>query len=144
MKFEIKKQKCFMEKDWSFYYEEGVKFLSTAVGWHEKANKFNNELKFNMLSMSMERLLISLLLFHDVMPFSETVSGLLREVKPFVDWPDEFAKEVKKLNKFMFLCSLDPGFSKAPDDSELEEVFKIARQLEVKVTSEVKSERSSD
>ena len=126
-----------MEKDWSFYYEEGVKFLGTALGWHKKNAKFNNELKFNMLSMSMERLLISLLLFHNTMPYSETVTGLLREVKPFVEWPEEFVREVKKLNKFMFLCSLDPGSSKAPSDSELEEVLTIAANLEEKVTAEL-------
>ena len=127
-----------MEKDWSFYYEEGAKFLGTAVGWHKKGNKFNNELKFNMLSMSMERLLISLLLYHETMPYSETVTGLLREVKPFVEWPDEFVQEVKKLNKFMFLCSLDPDSSKAPSDNELNEVFDIANKLEKKVTFELK------
>ncbi len=128
-----------MEKDWKFYYNEGVQYLKTANGWHAKGKKFNNELKFNMLSISMERMLVGLLLFNDEMPYSETVNGLVREAMPFVNWSDEFVKEVKKLNKYMFLCSLDPDSSKAPNDAELEEVYGIAQQLKEKITAELEA-----
>lgn len=129
-----------MEKDWKFYYNEGVQYLQTANGWHAKGKKFNNELKFNMLSISMERMLVGLLLFNKEMPYSETVTGLVREAKPFVNWSEKFIKEVKKLNKYMFLCSLDPDSSKAPNDSELEEVYALAAQLKDKINTELEIE----
>jgi hypothetical protein len=133
-----------MERNWDFYYREGVGFYKRAYrSYMGEATVFSNELLFNLLSMSMERLLISLLLYHHTMPASETVSGLMRECKNKVTWHDEMYAEVRWLNRFVHLCSLDPTPMKVPDDSEMVKVFKIAELLIQKVTSELYAEAIS-
>lgn len=127
-----------MEKKWDFYYEEGLGFYDTAANsFNGKGKQFNNELLFNIISMSMERLLVSLLLFHNKMPLSETVSGLIRELENLVDWPDEFRKKVRLLNRFVYLCSLDPTPMKIPNNEEMIEVMNIAEEVKERVTSEL-------
>lgn len=126
-----------MEKDWDFYYKEGIGFYNTAANsLAGKGKSFNNELLFNIVSMSMERMLVSLLLYNNVMPLSETVSGLIRELKDVVTWPEEFRSEVRWLNKFVHLCSLDPSPMKVPDDEEMKKVMKIATEVKERVTAE--------
>lgn len=126
-----------MEKNWDFYYNEGVSYYDTAIkSYSGKGKQFNNELLFNIVSMSMESVLVSLLLFHKKMPLSETVSGLIRELKEVVEWPEEFIKEVRWLNRFINLCSLDPTPMKVPNDEEMKTVLSIATQVQERVSAE--------
>jgi hypothetical protein len=129
-----------MERDWEFYYIEGVGFYNRAFrSYVGEGNIFNNELLFNILSMSMERLLISLLLFHKTMPVSETVSGLMREVKGKVNCSDEVYADVRWLNRFVHLCSLDPTPMKVPNNLEIAKVVRIAEQVKEMVTIELRT-----
>jgi hypothetical protein len=119
-----------MEKDWSFYFNEGISLHKTAKkSLSNPEKRFNNELIFNILSMSMERLLISVLLQNKKMPYSETISGLMRESKEFLNWPEGLAKNVLWLNRFVHLCSLDPSPLKIPTDEELLRVMQIATDV---------------
>lgn len=126
-----------MDKQWDFYYNEGCGFYKTAINSYGKSVKaFNNELLYNIISMSMERFLISLLLFNKKMPLSETISGLIRELKDVVEWPAEFVSEVRWLNKFLHLCSLDPTPMKIPNDEEMLRIMNIATEVKERVLAE--------
>ena len=126
-----------MEKEWDFYYKEGLGFYKSATNSYAgKGKAFNNELLFNIISMAMERMLVSLLLYNKKMPLSEMVSGLIRELKDVVEWPEEFRSEVRWLNKFVHLCSLDPTPMKVPDDEEMKKVMKIAKEVKERVAAE--------
>lgn len=119
-----------MEKDAFFYYNEGRNFYAMARNCFQNNNrKFNNELLFNILSISMERMLVSIILYHGKMPLSETVSGLLRETKDYVSWPDECIAQARSLNRFVHLCSLEPVPLKIPDNSELENIVTLASTI---------------
>lgn len=136
-----------MEKEWDFYFEEGLGFYKTANNsFSGKGKPFNNELLFNIISMSMERMLVSLLLYNNKMPLSETVSGLIRELGEIVAWPDDLVKKVRLLNRFVYLCSLDPTPMKIPNDDEMKEIMKIALELKERVSKELPIEKmiSSD
>ena len=127
-----------MEKGWDFYYEEGKRFYLTAHNSYKgKGKSFNNELLFNIISMSMERLLVSLLLYNNKMPLSETVSGLIRELGDIVSWPEELRKKVRLLNRFVYLCSLEPTPMKIPNNEEMVEIMDIARELKELVAIEI-------
>lgn len=130
-----------MEKEWDFYYKEGIGFYNTATNsFAGKGKAFNNELLYNIVSMSMERMLVSLLLYHNKMPLSETVSGLIRELKEVVEWPEEFRSEVRWLNKFVHLCSLDPTPMKVPNEEEMKKVMRIAKEVKERVAAEFPEE----
>lgn len=126
-----------MEKKWDFYFDEGDKYYHTAINSHSgKGKPFNNELLFNIVSMSMESIMVSLFLYKKMLPLSETVSGMIRELKDVVAWPDEFVKEVRWLNRFVHLCSLDPTPMKIPNDEELVKVIAIATEVRERVIAE--------
>lgn len=126
-----------MEKKWDFYYSEGCGFYKTAIkSYSGEGKSFNNELLYNIVSMSMERFLISLLLFNNKMPLSETISGLIRELKDVVEWPAEFVTEVRWMNKFLHLCSLDPTPMKIPNDEEMLRIMNIAKEVKERVLVE--------
>jgi hypothetical protein len=119
-----------MEKDWVFYFNEGISLHNTAKkSLSNPDSKFNNELLFNILSMSMERLLISVMLQNKKVPYSETISGLMRETKAFLTWPEELSKNVLWLNRFVYLCSLDPNPLKIPNDEEICRILQIASEI---------------
>lgn len=127
-----------MEKNWNFYFDEGIAFIETAKrSFSGEGKNFNNELLFNIVSMGMEHLMVALLLYNKTMPLSETVSGLARELKDFVQWPEDFYSKVRYLNKFVFLCTLDQTPMRIPDKEEMDKVMEIAEEVKQRVSNEV-------
>lgn len=70
------------------------------------------------------------------MPLSKTISGQIPELKDVVKWPAEFISEVRWLNKFLFLCLLDPKPMLISDDIEMIKVVKIATEIKERVKNE--------
>ena len=123
-----------MEKDSFFYYHEGVSFFNIANNCLAKPErKFNNELMFNVLSMSIERMLISVLLHNGIMPVSETASGLIRETSKLITWPEHCIQQARWLNRFVHLCSLEPVPLKIPDDNEIQQIMLFAGEVKLRV-----------
>jgi hypothetical protein len=123
-----------MEKDALFYYNEGASFYKMANNCLARPDrKFNNELLFNVLSMSIERLLISALLNNGIMPISETASGLMRETSKLINWPESCIQQARWLNRFVHLCSLEPIPLKIPDDSEIQQIMLFAGEVKKRV-----------
>ena len=108
-----------MEKDWKYYYEEGVKFGETARKSVEKKRKFNNELVYNVASLSIERLLLSIFLYHNKIPQLDTIGGMARELCDFIVVNRNFMDEIRFISRFNYYCSLEFETPRIPDDVEI-------------------------
>ena len=108
-----------MEKDWKYYYDEGLKFGVTARRSIEKKNKFNNELLYNVASLSIERLFLSIFLYHNKLPQLDTIGGMARELCDFVVVDRGFMDEVRFISRFNYYCSLEFEAPRIPDDTQI-------------------------
>lgn len=108
-----------MEKDWRYYFDEGLKFADTARGAVEMKKKFNNELVYNVASLSIERLFLSIFLYHNKIPQLDTIGGMARELCDFVVVDRGFMDEVRFISRFNYYCSLEFEAPRIPDDTQI-------------------------
>ncbi len=110
------------EKDWKFYFDEGKSYLNTCNKLIKKRGPFDNEFVYNLSVLAGERLALGMMLSHDYIPASTSLSGMLQEGKEFYKLSDDVLKGARFLNKFQTFCSLEVIPFTPPNDEELEQI----------------------
>jgi hypothetical protein len=105
-------------EEWIKYYDEAVSYSKVSQGAVQKG-KLGNIVIYNMVSMSVEGFLTSILVNRGVYPHHSSIPSMFRELKKLMPIPDEFTPEIRFLNSFMNLCSLDVQAERIPTDEEI-------------------------
>lgn len=92
------------EAAWSIWLREGKQYLKAGSG---KNNKFNNEILYNLLAMSLEKLVMAILGFKMSLPFNHTFTDLMEALEKIVPIEKEFKDTILSLEKKQELCSFD-------------------------------------
>ena len=104
--------------EWESYYQEAIDYCH--VGQNaSRSGKLGNMVIYNIISMSVENFMTSLLIREGNFPEHSSISGMLREIKKIRLVPEEFAAEVRFMNSFMNFCSLEIVPEKIPTDEEI-------------------------
>ena len=111
-----------MEKNWKYYYDEGIDYSSAAKNSLEDKEKFNNELIYNIASLAIEKLLVSIFLFHNKLPESGTLEGIANELSEFVPVGIRFMDEMLFISEFNYYCSLEVEKPRIPDDDQIRRI----------------------
>ncbi len=117
------------EKDWKFYYDEGISYLNTCKKLIIKRGSFDNEFIYNLAVLAGERLALGLLLSYDYIPSATSLSGMLQEGKEFYTLDDELLKGARFINKFQFFCSLEVVPLTVPNDEELSSIVNYIQTI---------------
>lgn len=104
--------------EWESYYQEAIDYCSVAQNASRKG-KLGNMVIYNLVSMSVENFMTSLLIREGNFPEHSSISGMLREIKKIRSVPEEFTAEVRFINSFMNFCSLEIVPEKIPTDEEI-------------------------
>lgn len=114
-----------MEKDWKYYYEEGIDYAKAAKDSVTNKEKFNNEIVYNVASLAIEKLFVSIFLFHKKLPESGTIEGIANELAEFVPVGLRFMDEILFLSEFNYYCSLEVEDPRVPDDNQIMRIVKF-------------------
>ncbi len=104
--------------DWESYYKEAVDYCHVAQNASRK-RKLGNMVIYNIVGMSIENFMTSLLIREGNFPEHSSISGMLREIKKIMPVPEEFTAGVRFMNSFMNFCSLEVVPEKIPTDDEI-------------------------
>jgi len=104
--------------EWESYFKEAIDYCSVAKNASRKG-KLGNMVIYNIISMSVENFMTSLLISEGIFPEHSSISGMLREIKKIRSVPEEFAAEVRFMNSFMNFCSLEIVPEKIPTNEEI-------------------------
>ncbi len=104
--------------EWESYFSEAMDYCNVARNASQKG-KLGNMVIYNIIGMSVENFMTSLLIRDGNFPEHSSISGMLRELKKIMPVPEEFTPEVRFMNSFMNFCSLEVVPEKVPTDEEI-------------------------
>ena len=114
--------------EWESYYLEAADYYKTAYGAAQK-KKLGNLVIYNLVAMSIENYMTSVLMKSDFIPEHSSISSMYRELKKNHNAPEEFHAEVRFMNRFMNFCSLEPAPEIVPTDEEIIRMINFATSL---------------
>ena len=114
--------------EWKSYYMEAADYYKTALGAAQK-KRLGNLVIYNLVAMSIENYMTSVLMNVDFIPEHSSISSMYRELKKNHNAPEEFHLEVRFMNRFMNFCSLEPTPEIVPTDEEITRMINFATSL---------------
>lgn len=92
--------------EWKSAIEEAEKFHKIAKSDSEK---FNETLKMDVAGMAMEKYLLGLLFFNNVIPDGDLLYNYIQDLKKIFTVPRDLIDEIMTVSKSENLCTLEPG-----------------------------------
>jgi len=114
--------------EWESYYNEAADYYKAALGAAQK-KKLGNLVIYNLVAMSIENYMTSVLMKSNFVPEHSSISSMYRELKKNYNAPEEFHPEVRFMNRFMNFCSLEPTPEIVPTDEEITRMVTFATKL---------------
>ena len=110
------------------FIENGISYKKSAINGYS-SGKFNKELTYSTILMSIENYLVGFLENTGIVPLSHTFTELTGELLTTGIITGEFASEIKKIDEHFNLCSLDPFQMPVINDDLIHWIFTIADNL---------------
>ena len=114
--------------EWESYYLEATDYYKAALGASRK-NTLGNLVIYNVVAMSIENYMTSILMKSGFIPEHSSISSMYRELKKNHNAPEEFHPEVRFINRFMNFCSLEVTPVIVPTDEEIKRMVSFATSL---------------
>ena len=114
--------------EWKSYYLEATDYYKAALGASRK-NTLGNLVIYNVVAMSIENYMTSVLMKSGFIPEHSSISSMYRELKKNHNAPEEFHAEVRFMNRFMNFCSLEPTPESVPTNEEIKRMVNFATSL---------------
>ena len=114
--------------EWESYYLEATDYYKAALGASVK-NTLGNLVIYNVVAMSIENYMTSVLMKSGFIPEHSSISSMYRELKKNHNAPEKFHAEVRFMNRFMNFCSLEPTPEIVPTDDEIKRMVSFATSL---------------
>ncbi|MFI3268761.1 MAG: hypothetical protein SNG14_02610 [Rikenellaceae bacterium] len=120
-----------MEQDAESAIEYGVNYLKSAkAAFMTTPRRFDNDLIYNIISISFEQLMVGLLAHHDWIASSHLPLMLYREALPFEpEMGDEIKRTAILIGSFEGICSIEDFGYKTPTDEELARMVEGLEEL---------------
>ena len=129
--------------EWKSYYTEAADYSKVAKGASQKKT-LGNLVIYNVVAMSIENYMTSLLMKSGFIPEHSSISSMYRELKKNHNAPEEFHAEVRFMNRFMNFCSLEVAPEIIPTDEEVARMIGFMTSLETWITACLAIECKSD
>ncbi len=114
--------------EWKSYYLEATDYYKAALGASKKKT-LGNLVIYNVVAMSIENYMTSVLMKSGFIPEHSSISSMYRELKKNHEAPEEFHAEVRFMNRFMNFCSLEVAPVIVPTDEEIKRMVGFATSL---------------
>ena len=114
--------------EWESYYKEAADYYQAALGASKKKT-LGNLVIYNVVAMSIENYMTSILMKSGFVPEHSSISSMYRELKKNHNAPEVFHAEVRFMNRFMNFCSLEVAPVLIPTDEEIGRMIIFATSL---------------
>lgn len=111
------------------FIEKAISYKNAAVNGY-KSGKFDKELAYSTILMSIENYLVGFLENINIVPLSHTFTELTEELLNAGAIDKAFSEEIAKIDRHFNLCSLDPFTMPVVTDDLISWLFSIADNLE--------------
>lgn len=123
--------------DGTEFIQEGHKYLKTARNGLKRREVFNNELIFNLISLSVEKLLVGLCMHRGHMPADHTLAGIVGETNRLCPMEEPLLEAIQMMDRVQDLCSLEVSRGVIVSDKQIRALLKMNGQVAAFVNQHV-------
>lgn len=140
----LKESEKVMEQDVKESLSYGANYLKSAKATlTSERRRFDNDLLYNIISISFEQFMVGLLAHHDWIASSHLPLMLYREAQPFEpEIGDSIKQTAILIGSFEGICSIDDFGYKTPSDDELKRMVAGLEELEEFIAKRVSKTNS--
>lgn len=114
--------------NWETWLKEGDQYLGAATP-KGMNSRFGAKIRYNLLSMSMEKYIMAMLDFHKTMPENHTYTDLFDALDTVMKVDDGLKTRILKYENIQSICSIEKYHTTAPTEEELSELHAAINEL---------------
>lgn len=107
------------ELNWNTWMGDGDKYLKSATPKDPSKIKFGPEIRYNLLSMSMEAYIMAILDYHHTLPDNHTYTDLIDALELVMPLDPSLKERILKYENIQSICSIEKYHTEAPREDEL-------------------------
>jgi hypothetical protein len=104
--------------NWQTWLKNGDQYLKAATPKTAK-NRFGTDIRYNLLSMSLEGYIMAILDYHHDLPLNHTYSDLVTALETIMPIDESLKKRILQYENIQSICSIEKYHRTAPTEEEL-------------------------
>lgn len=106
---------------WTTWLTNGEKYFRAACP-EGRESRFLPELRYNLLSMSLEGYVMAIADFHNTLPYNHTYTDLMETLETLVSLDPDLKARILKHERLQEICSLEDYHRSTPSEEDLAEL----------------------
>jgi hypothetical protein len=103
---------------WRKWLKNGDQYLKAATPKEEKS-RFGTDIRYNLLSMSLEGYIMAILDFHSSLPENHTYTDLVAGLELVAEIDEDLKNRILSYENIQSICSIDKYHRSKPSEEEL-------------------------
>lgn len=116
--------------NWHRWLKNGDQYLKSATPKGEKS-RFGTDIRYNLLSMSLEGYIMAILDFHNNLPDNHTYSDLVTGLERVMPISLTLKKRILQYENIQSICSIEKYHRSSPTEEELEDLKDAITEISV-------------
>ena len=114
--------------------------MKTALNGQKRKAVFTNELVYNLIGLSLEKMLVGLCLRHGHMPADHTLAGIVGELNELCPMEQSLAEEIRAMDRIQDLCALDMKTFCSVSDRQITQLLSLNERVAAFVKEAIESD----
>jgi len=116
---------------WEDFLREGEAYLKTGTGAHARGRKaFTPEILYNIVTMSIEKLVMAALMQRGALPYNHTMADLVEALEWVAPLEiGELKAALLDLDRYQEICDIDAFNIRPPGPEEIPDMLALAERL---------------
>jgi len=104
--------------NWRTWLLQGDQYLKASTP-KSGVSRFGTEVRYNLISMSLEAYIMAIMDFHKVMPQNHTYTDLIIGLETVIPLDEKLKNRILQYENIQSICSVDKYHTVAPSEEEL-------------------------
>ncbi|MFQ3578851.1 MAG: hypothetical protein SNJ71_01760 [Bacteroidales bacterium] len=125
--------------NWQTWIVQGDQYLKSATPKEGKKSVFGPDIRYNLLSMSLEAYIMAILDVHRNLPENHTYTDLMSALETVIEIDENLKNRILKYENIQSICSIDKYSITTPTNEELDDLHGAIVEIS-RIAHEVVSE----
>jgi hypothetical protein len=104
--------------NWRTWLQQGDQYLKVATP-KSGVSRFGTEIRYNMISMSLEAYIMAIMDFHETLPLNHTYTDLIIGLETVIPLDINLKNRILQYENIQSICSIEKYHTVAPTEDEL-------------------------
>jgi hypothetical protein len=104
--------------NWRTWLQQGDQYLKVATP-KSGVSRFGTEIRYNMISMSLEAYIMAIMDFHETLPLNHTYTDLIIGLETVIPLDINLKNRILQYENIQSICSIEKYHTVAPTEEEL-------------------------